>query len=191
MSSTVSENTNDRLGAAPFVIAGLSFIPLIGVLFGVIAVLWGLFTKKNGGKKLAIIGAAGICFTFAIYGTLFYVGFVQRGGIYDDLRQKQAQASINSLVPAIEFYRKEYGSYPESLEVLQSALPKESFVTVYDPASMPPHKTNYFYYERADAEHYYLRGVGLDGVLFTDDDTVPQVPTSGNLGLLTERQPRK
>ena len=53
MSSTVSENTNDRLGAAPFVVGGLSFIPLIGVLFGVIAVLWGLFTKKNGGKTQA------------------------------------------------------------------------------------------------------------------------------------------
>jgi hypothetical protein len=54
------EQKQEKLGAFPYVIGGLSFIPMLGVLFGVIAIIWGLVTKKLGGKKLAIVGACGI-----------------------------------------------------------------------------------------------------------------------------------
>ena len=52
-----------KLGTFPFVIGGMSFIPLIGVVFGMIAIIWGFFTKKLGGKKLAIVGACYVCIT--------------------------------------------------------------------------------------------------------------------------------
>ncbi len=93
---------NEKLGAFPFVIGGLSFIPLVGVLFGVAAIVWGLCTSRAGGRKLIILGGAGISFTVLLYGGLFYFGFVQRGGVYDELRTKLARTMPDSLVPAGE-----------------------------------------------------------------------------------------
>jgi len=47
-----------------------------------------------------------------------------------------------------------------------------------------------FYYERVGADHYYLRGVGPDGLPFTSDDILPRVKATreGKLGRLIERQ---
>src|SRR5947209_6723444 len=93
----------DKLGAAPYVIAGLSFIPLIGVIFGLIAIGWGVATRKAGRRNLVLLGSGGITFTLVLYGGLFYFGFVQRGGVYDHLRVQLAQSQLNALVPAVEF----------------------------------------------------------------------------------------
>jgi hypothetical protein len=191
MNTTTTSPGAERLGALPFVLAGLSFIPLIGVPFGIATLIWGLRTKKLGGRRLATIGACGIATTFIVYGALFYFGFQQRGGVYDDLRAKLAQSSINSLVPAIEFYKVQNGEYPASLEQLQKSLPKDGFVSVFDPSAVQlTDKPRYFFYERVGNENYYLRGLGTDGKPFTADDIVPQIPKTpgGKLGLLTERK---
>jgi len=168
-------------------VGGLSFIPLIGVPFGIAAIIWGLVTGKIGGKKLALVGVAGIALTCLLYGGLLYFGLVQRGGIYDELRGKLAQTSLNSLPPAIEFYKLQYGSYPETLEQLRQSLPKDSPVFIYDPTDMRIGSVGrLFFYKRVDADHYYLRGVGPDGVPFTADDILPEIsPSAANkLGLL-------
>jgi hypothetical protein len=60
------------LGYLAYVVGGMSFFPLLGVAFGLIAIVWGLAARRRGGAKLAIVGAAGIAFTFIIYGALFY-----------------------------------------------------------------------------------------------------------------------
>ncbi len=60
------ESKQERLGTFPFVISALSFIPLIGMLFGFVAISWGLATKKLGGKKLAVIGLIGLAFSIII-----------------------------------------------------------------------------------------------------------------------------
>ena len=176
-----------KLGAFPFVVGGMSFIPLIGVLFGIIAIVWGLATSRLGGKRLAILGAGGIGFTILIYGALFYFGVEQRGGVYDRLRVRLAQSTINSLVPSIELYKMQHGQYPESLQVLQSSLPKDGFVTVLDPSAVGfGSESRYFFYERVGESHYYLRGLGADGKPFTADDVVPQIDVQpgSNIGLL-------
>lgn len=181
----------EKLGGFPYVIAGMSFIPLLGVIFGIIAIVWGLLTKKNGGKRIVAIGAAGIGFTIILYGALFYFGFMQRGGVYDDLRTKLAKTTINSLVQSIEFYKVQNGSYPESLRTLQESLPKDSLVSVFDPTDFKVGEhPRYFYYERIGDDHYYLRGLGPDGLPFTPDDIVPQVSSMPNskAGLLLERK---
>jgi hypothetical protein len=185
--------TDEKLGGFPFVIGGLSFIPLVGIPFGVVALVWGITTKKLGGKKLALIGSLGIIFTVILYGGLFYFTFVKRGGMYDDLRTELAQSSLNSGVQAVEFYRVQHGSYPESLKALQESLPKHSMVFVIDPTDIKfSGKPRYFYYERIGTDHYYLRGMGPDGLPFTSDDILPQVQlTPGSkLGLLIERAPQ-
>jgi hypothetical protein len=187
-----SEKTseNKKLGTIPFVFSGMSFIPLIGVLFGLFAIARGLITKRDGGKKLALVGGAGIGFNILIYGALFYFGFVQRGGIYDDLRTKMAQSNLNALVQSVEFYKIQYGEYPDSLEMLKSSLSKDSsqVIFVIDPRGLMSGR--YFYYQKVDSDHYYLRGVAPDGQPFSPGALVPQVATAGTkLGLLIAPPP--
>jgi hypothetical protein len=83
--------------------------------------------------------------------------------IYDELRIQLARTSLNSCVQAIEFYKVQHGSYPESLEEPRASLGKESLVLVYDPTmtkfGLP---RAYFFYQRVRTDHYYLRGVGPD-----------------------------
>jgi hypothetical protein len=181
-----------RLGCFPFVIGGLSFVPLVGVLFGLVAIVWGLNAKKRGGGKLAVVGAAGIAFSVLLYGGLFYFGFVQRGGLYDDLRAKMAQSSLNALVTSIEFYKLGHGEYPDTLDTLKASLKKDSIEAIYvfDPRVNASGPTGQFYYKRVDADHYYLRGVAPDGKPFSPGALVPEVTvTSGKIGLLTDSPP--
>lgn len=83
MSTTT--DSSEKLGTFPYVIGGMSFIPLIGILFGFVAIVWGLVTKKQGGKRLAAIGAGGILeFAMKVYSAVIercpqtglFVGFV-------------------------------------------------------------------------------------------------------------------
>jgi hypothetical protein len=189
-SNPESARQNKPLGYFPFVVGGLAFIPLLGVLFGVIAIIWGLSAWRRGGKKLALVGAAGIGVTIVLYGALFYFGFAQRGGVYDDLRTKLAQNNLNSLVQSVEFYKLGHGEYPDSLETLKASLQKGSLESLYvtDPRISSVGKGDqYFYYRKVDADHYYLRGVAPDGKPFSPGALVPQVTApGGNLGLLTD-----
>jgi hypothetical protein len=176
-----------KLGAFPYVIGGLSFIPLVGIPFGLAAIIWGLVKRKYGGKKLVLIGTGGIIFTVLLYSGLFYFGFVKRGGVYDDLRVKLAESNLTQLVQAVEFYKVQKGRYPESLKTLEASLPKESMVFGHDPTDIHMKgEMRYFYYQLRDENHYYLLGVGLDGNPFTDDDILPkvQLTSQGKVGLI-------
>jgi len=182
----MSEDQN-KLGTFPFVIAGVSFIPLIGVVFGIIAIVWGLVTNKIGGKKLALIGACGIGFSVFLYGSLFYFGFVQKGGVYDDLRAELSKTTITSLVQSIEFYKAQNGEYPETLEVLHKSMPKNSTVFIFDPTDIQiGGEPRYFHYELYEKSHYYLLAVGPDNKPYTSDDVLPNIEIKENssIGLL-------
>ena len=194
--STSSSYQTPRLGRGAFIVGVLSCIPLLGIPFGIIAVIWGLATKRAGGKKLASIGFAGmICLTIVPYSALFYFGFPQRGGVYDNLRSKMAQNNLNATVQSIEFYKMTHGEYPDSMEGLKSSLPKDSLqaLALYDPriiremeASSNNTPPRYLYYRRVGADHYHLRGLAPDGNPFSPGALVPEViPSStANLGLL-------
>jgi hypothetical protein len=177
-----------RITAGAYILAGLSFIPLIGVPFGIFAIIWGLSAGRSGGKRAAAIGAAGIAFTFAVYGSLYYFGVVQRGGIYDDLRTKLAQSCLDSAVKSVEFYRQAKGSYPDSMDVLARSMPDQSFdrVCLADPRldrSPRIGGTEFFNYKKIDDSHYYLRALSPDGKPFAPGALVPSVK-GANLGLV-------
>ncbi len=175
----------ERLGTFPYIIGGASFIPGIGILFGIVAIIWGLVTNKLGGKKLAVIGASGIALSVILYSSLFYFGFVQRGGVYDDLRTQLSKNTITSLVQSIEFYKVQNGKYPDSLEILQKSLPENSMVFVYDPTDVQMgRQPRYFHYELIDDGHYYLLGVGADAKPYTSDDILPNIEakSDSNIG---------
>ena len=163
-----------------------SFVPLLGIFVGAIAIAIGLTSRKKGGKVLALLGAGGIAFSVILYGSLFYFGFMQRGGVYDGLRAQMAQSTIDALVPQIEFYRLQHGTYPPSLDALRRASSAQSMLMTYDPSSFMPRP---FYYQRIGDDHYYLRGVGPDGKVFTADDLVPDVdvPDGSRIGLLKQK----
>lgn len=180
-----------KLGTFPVVLGGMSFIPLIGILFGIVCILWGIFTKKKGGKKLAIVGGAGIFFTIIIYSAAFYFGVMQREGAYDDLRAKLGKTVINNLIPSIELYKIQNGKYPKSLEELSKSLPKNSMTFINDPSiSNIKNKSKNFYYElNSDGSGYYLLGVGADGVPFTKDDILPEVKSKEGIGFRIKKSP--
>jgi hypothetical protein len=177
---------DDKLGFLPYVFGGISFVPLCGVPFGIASIIWGLLSKKRGGKTLAIIGALGIAFTVALYSGLFYFGFVQRGGIYDSLRVQMADQNLSSLVQAIEFYKLQNDVYPPTLGELAKSQSQGRPVLTIDPTSMvgPNAQPREFYYELTkDGSGYYLLGVGVDGIQFTSDDLLPKIKAK-NSGLI-------
>ena len=183
------DNPQPKPAALSFVVGGLSFIPGIGILFGLTAIIIGLSTSRQGGRKLALLGASGIAFSVVLYGSLFYFGFAQRGGIFDGLRKQLAESTINSLVPEIELYKLQHGHYPDSLETLQESMPKNSMELIVDPSVSPigaPPRN--FYYQLAGTDHYYLLGLGPDGLPFTADDILPEIKiTPGSqIGLLVK-----
>ncbi|MDB5976806.1 MAG: hypothetical protein JWR07_3566 [Nevskia sp.] len=176
-----------RLGVFAYIIGAFSFIPGLGILFGIASVVWGAVTKKEGGRTLLIMGASGIGLSVVLYSALFYFAFMQRGGVYDGLRTQMAESSVTTLVQAIEFYKVQNGHYPDSLETLAKSLPRNTMTFVFDPSEVGfGRQPRYFYYELADDSHYYLLGVGPDGKPFTSDDVLPKIKTGpdSKIGLL-------
>jgi len=194
------ENTENHTPVAPqpkihtaaYVLAAVSFIPLIGLLFGIAALVLSILGwRKRCAKIVALIASLGMLCTVALYGALFYFGFVQRGGVYDELRQQLTVNTLSTLVSEIEFYRLQHGAYPESLEQLQESQPnKPIFIvdTSNTPFSAEPFRL--FYYERSGDAHYYLRSVGNDGKAFTADDILPHIEQTENskIGLLLQKE---
>lgn len=178
----------ERLPGGYYAFGVASFIPLMGVIVGIIAIAVGLSSNKKGGRTLALIGGCGIAFTVIVYGSLFYFGFKQRGGVFDGMRASMAQSTINALVPQIEFYRLQHGTYPPSLAALRQSTDASTSTIMFDPSSFVPRP---FYYERVGNDHYYLRGLGMDGKPFTADDLIPSVgiPPGSKIGLLKEKIP--
>jgi hypothetical protein len=173
------------------VVIVLSFIPLIGVLFGPIAIIYSLLNWRNPDRKLALLGVTGIVAgTVFPYGTLIYFGFVQRDGIYDHLRTGLAQHELNQAVQLVERYKIEHGAYPDTLEQVQSTYPRHSFEwrELTDARDVAFDKEpGLFYYQKIDADHYYLRGVAPDGKPFSLGALVPQAHSIGPApGLLTD-----
>jgi hypothetical protein len=142
-------------------------------------------------RAVVILGICGIALTFALYGSLFYFGMIQRGGVYDELRAKMAVSMLNDAVKEIEFYKLQHGSYPHSLDDLKGQQ-KDSFSSIYDPTAMERGgKPNMEFYYQLDpsGKFYYLRSVGPDGIPFTDDDILPSMSPSDlkNTGLRLDK----
>lgn len=173
----------DSVGCLAYVIGGMSFIPLIGVLFGIIAIIWGFKAKYS---KLKYVGTAGILFTVILYGSLGYFGFVQEDGVYDELRAKMAKTQLTSAVQAIEFYKVRNGHYPVSLQVLQDSLPENSMVFLQDATQVNVDELKFYYYKIINQTSYHIRSYGRDGLINTADDVLPD-PIE-NVGLVADYQ---
>lgn len=175
--------SNDSSGCLGYIVGGMSFIPLIGVFFGIIAIIWG-FKAKN--SKLKYVGSAGILFTVILYGSLGYFGFVQENGVYDNLRATMAKTQLTGAVQAIEFYKIQNGEYPDSLVTLQKSLPVNSMVSLHDSAQVNMDEMKLYYYKLINNNSYHIRSYGRDGLINTKDDILPS-PIE-NVGLISDYQ---
>ena len=153
----------------------ISFIPLVGVLIGLLAIILGVISLKQikklglGGKKMAtfgiVLGILGILFTIAIYSFLFYFGFVSNKGPWAELKPQVSQQILTQDAGALELYKKIYGHYPENLD---EAL-KAGYTIFKNDHYLKP----FFYQVSEDGQNYELRSLGADGEYGTEDDIFP------------------
>lgn len=170
----MKENKKTKHGTGAFVLSGVSFIPLIGVLPGIICIINALISRKENSKKLGLIGFAGIMFTIIIYGVILPGVFNSKD--FGKNFEPHAISAMTSLVRHIEYYKLQNDKYPESIEELRSNLKDGEMVFSYDmsgPMSMGQKPREFYYEVLSDGKNYLLFGVGQDSSPFTADDIFP------------------
>jgi len=166
-----------------YLIGLLCLVPLIGGITGIVLVILGLVHYKD--KIFVIIGTVGIIITVSLYGSLFY--FSQHTDVFKSDFAELTQTQINDLVKNIEFYKLQNGTYPDSLQQLDS---KESAISIYDTMNglNTGSKANPYHYIKA-GNRYVLFSVGMDGKPNTADDIYPTLThaDTSKLGFIRKR----
>jgi hypothetical protein len=158
-----------RLSWLPYAIGAASFIPAIGVLFGLVAIIVGIAQRA---RIIIILGASGTLFSVFLYAVLF-----SSGGVYARLSSAGAPYVLHDAVKEIEAYKLQHGRYPASLTEIEPKG-KERIDNFIDPVATHGGGTlnGRFYYQLdPSGEFYYLRSVGPDGIPFTGDDILPSL----------------
>jgi hypothetical protein len=144
----------------------LGLIPMVGAFVGIGLILLGLIKYRN--KNLVLIGFAAMVPTVLIYGSLYHYNFTLSG------RKNWTafcQPQMDQLVKNIEFYKKEYGRYPDSLEQLAN---DQQFLFINDPVQVftkSAYGNKYIY--KNEGSRYILFSMGVDGIPHTKDDIFP------------------
>lgn len=174
------EKEESKVSLVEYIFGFCSFIPLVGLLLGVISIVLGALKFKAGGWKLVLLGIGGIIFTILLYGALFFFTFFGKNNMMSDMQKQMCQSNLRICVMDLEFYHQVHGEYPAKLEDLVDAKRPwaAGMVNFYDQSGGFGNnwKPQLFYYERtADGTGYYLLGRGEDGKPFTDDDLLPDL----------------
>ncbi len=172
----MSTEANNKHGVGAFILAAMSFIPLIGVFIGIICIVMAVMGKKSNAKWIGGLGLAGIMFSVVLYGTLFYKMF--NDDEFTDLFQQQAVSSMTSLVRHIEYYKLQNGAYPESMAALREELTEGDMVLTMDVSAgfhVEGQPRDYYYEVVNDGSNYLLFGAGKDATPFTEDDIFPMI----------------
>ena len=175
-------------------VAGMGFLPLLGLPFAFIAIAWGLLIRQRRGARLVILGAAGPILSFGLI--VGFIAFLSPMMFYGPSAEERANKFLVSrligICGEIEAFRRASGEYPARLnEMAQSPrylLAYDSFQPIQTIRGFAKQPT--FYYQRlSDPPGYYLFSVGEDGKPFTPDDVLPA--TSKALpGLRSPSKPR-
>jgi hypothetical protein len=137
-------------------VAGLAFVPVLGLFFGAGAVTWALISDRPRAKLSLVIAATGALLNVAV--PMFVVLTMQHGEAFARVEAQQTREDLTKLVFALQDYRGRAGRYhaPGLLRVPRF----------------------YEYHLSADGESYDLFSVGPDGVPHTADDIRPDLPDS-------------
>jgi len=174
----LESEVENKHGTGAFVLSGLSFIPLVGVIFGGICIINAIVSRKSNSIKLGLIGLAGIMFTVIIYGVLLPTIFKNS----DFTKQFEVHAidTMTTLVRNIEYFKLQNNRYPKSIKELRTNLKEGEMVLTFDmsgPIDLGK-KAREFHYELINNEkNYLLFGVGVDAKPFTEDDIYPLIDT--------------
>jgi hypothetical protein len=163
----------------PYLLGLLCIIPLVGAFVGLGLLLYGIIKYKD--KWLSIIGAAGIVWTIIVYSSLFYEA--THASVFKQGFEDISQMQLNSLVKNIEFYKLQYGQYPDSLQQL---LNDDKLAPINDAAQGMNAKGNSYYNYKKIGAGYLLFSSGQDGIPHTKDDLFPQITItdSSKIGLI-------
>jgi hypothetical protein len=160
----------------------LGLIPLVGAVNGLIMVISGI--SKYRDVKYVIIGCTGIVITLVTYGALLYHingNFTDPANIFRSQFIDISQNEQNSLIKEIEFYKLQYGAYPDSLQQLKD----KSFTNIYDPVLGNSRIFNY----HKMGNKYTLFSSGVDEIPNTADDIYPSLSIDTNkIGLIIRRK---
>ena len=166
-------------GAGAFVLAGISFIPLIGVITGLICIINALVSRKANSKLLGGLGFTGIMVSVILYGVVLPNLFNNEN--FSKQFEPHAISAMTSLVRHIEYYKLQNNRYPSSMEELRSNLKEGEMVFSFDvsgPISMGQKQRDFYYEVINNGTSYLLFGVGVDATPFTEDDIYPLIDTN-------------
>ena len=163
------------MATTSLVLGLVAFIPLVGVLLGILAIIFGIIAlrqvKKEGlmGKGLSIagiiLGIMGIIFTILLYGSLFYFGFVAENGPFSELKINTSRQILTQDAGAIELYKQKYGKYPSTFE--------EAINVGYTIFGSDHFLKPFYYNVSLDGQSYELKSAGPDKEFGTEDDIFP------------------
>jgi len=165
-----------RHGTGAFVLSGLSFIPLIGVIPGLICVVNALVSRKGNSKKLGLIGFAGIMFSVVLYGAV--LPFAMKNSGFTAALEPHAKSAMTSMVRNIEYYKLQNNTYPANMDEIRASYKEGELAFTFDMSGQNGigKKPRDFYYELINNDqNYLLFGVGIDSIPFTEDDIYPIV----------------
>ena len=189
------DNIIEKHGRPPtwfhYIMGAASFIPLLGVLAGILSILWGFQNRRAGGLRILSLGVAGICLTIFLYGGIYFLDKNMReSGQLDKSFTEITLKNLNTTTKLIEQYKIQHGHYPSSLldlekENIDSSVTMDTFVWLRHQKRYEP-----FYYSLMNnGDNYYLLSVGTDLMPFTEDDIVPTESNQANVksGLLIKK----
>jgi hypothetical protein len=157
----------------------LTIIPIAGLVIGILLLRKGIIIKD---RLLSLIGIFGVIITGLFFvGSLFFSFYSKLG---QAKRVELAQYSLNEVMRDVEFYKVQFGYYPDSLQELKFV---DNRVFIMDPLSQKEvfsKKLEYLRYKRINSSHYTLFSAGIDHIPHTSDDVYPFVPNSSKSGLI-------
>ena len=168
----------EKKNKPPYLIGFLGIIPVVGAVTGLVLIINGVFKYKN--NWLILIGAAGVCFNIGIYGFLSYA---DKANLFKQGFVVLNEKTLNSLVKEIEFYKVQYGKYPESLKLLNL---KNQLINYHDPLMSDKNDVSFNYH--LTGKGYTIFSSGLDKTPNTADDIYPTLEIDSlKVGLIIDR----
>ena len=173
--STEIKQNKKKHGPLIFVVAGLSLVPLIGVVFGIVCILTAAISRKSNSLLLGSIGVVGILVTVVLYGVILPSKF--NDPEFSKKFEPHAKSAMTSIIRHVEYFKLQNSRYPKSMEELKTTLKEGELVFMHD-VSAPGkfgEQRDFFYKVVNEGNNYLLLGVGVDGIPLTNDDIYPLI----------------
>jgi hypothetical protein len=173
-----TQNPKPKSPAPLYVLAGTSFIPVLGLVLGAIGLTWGLLSSRPNAIRAGVISAVGAMLNFV---GLFALGFYLASGDGEITARAQeiaVQQDLVKIVRALEEYHEETGAYPAALTDLQRRPAVLRTLNLFDHTGGVFRPRVYEYELSRDGTTYDLFSVGRDGEAGTEDDIRPVLPDS-------------